>query len=541
MQSQSEATGSANVDADTSQRHKRGASGALRRGIAGLFYRLERWINWAFGNKDNPFYHLGDLTFYFFYILIVTGTYLFFFYESTVEGSFDALDRLSKEQWYLGGVMRSLHRYAADAMILTMALHILREFVMGRYRGARWFSWFTGVPVLWLVYMSGLVGFWMVWDVMAQFLAERGAEWIDWLPGFGSPMARNFLSNTTIDDLFFRLLIVIHLGISLFLGAFLLLHIKRISKAHILPPRRLATGTLLAMVILSLLKPTISQQRADLGLAPGTLDLDWFYMFAYPLMDMWSFGAVWALIGGVTLLLLVLPWLPPEKAQPVAVVNLDNCNGCGFCAADCPYEAIGMRERSDGRELGQQEAFVIADNCVQCGICTGACPSSNPFRHASALPVHHQHVGHGEGLKSGIEMPQWGVERMRREVEKALAGGAGIGKILVVGCDHGVPIQENLPSDVASLSLPCIGMLPPAFAEYALRHGANGVFFAGCRTGDCFHRLGDAWLSERFDDRRRPFLRRSVDRTRIGICWAAPSDHKHLAQELEEFKRRVGV
>ncbi len=521
------------------QQYRCGLPDGIWRGLASILYRVEAWGNRAFGNENNPFYHLGDLTFYFFYILVFTGTYLFFFYETTVEGSYEALEWLSREQWYLGGVMRSLHRYASDAMIVTMGLHVLRELIMGRYRGARWFSWITGVPTVWFVYMTGLVGFWMVWDVMAQFLAVRGSEWLDWLPVFSTPMARNFLSSATVDDLFFRLLIVIHLGASLILGALLLLHIKRVSKARIVPPRGLATGTLLAMLVLSLLKPTVSQDPVDLGTAPGTFDLDWFYMFFYPLMDVWSMGAVWALIVGVTLLLLVVPWLPPERRPPVAVVDLDNCNGCGFCAADCPYEAIGMRARTDGARA-HQEAFVIEDNCVHCGICSGACPSSNPFRHAEVLPSHPQAKGHGGGLMSGIEMPHWGMERLRRTVDEALAGDQGDGKILLLGCDHGVSVAEYSEGDVVAESLPCIGMLPPAFVEYAMRHGAKGVLVAGCRRGDCYHRLGDVWLRARFADRRRPYLRRSLNRERMGICWAASTDSQSLAKELEELRRRLG-
>ena len=33
--------------------------------------------------------------------------------------------------------MRSLHRYSSDAMVITMALHLLREFAQDRYRGPR--------------------------------------------------------------------------------------------------------------------------------------------------------------------------------------------------------------------------------------------------------------------------------------------------------------------------------------------------------------------------------------------------------------------
>ncbi len=492
-------------------------------------YAIEARFNAVFG-EYNPFYHLGDLGFFFFFIMFFSGVYLFLYYEPTVRGSYNQLQYLTRDQWYLGGIMRSLHRYAADAMVVVMALHMLRELVTGRFRGGRWFSWITGVPVLATVYLTGIVGFWMVWDKLGQFIAVRTSEWLDWLPVFASPMARNFLTNTGVTDPLFRLLMIMHIGLPLFLFIFLMLHIKRISRARILPPRALMLGTLSALVLLALVQPTVSQHRANLSVAPNILHLDWFYMFFYPLMQSWSMGAVWAALAAVTALLLVLPWLPGATVEPAAIVNLDYCSGCGLCADDCPYEAIAMQARSDGHPLFLQEASIITDNCVRCGICTGACPSSNPFRRIASEPLHR-----ARALKSGIEMPNHNVEMLRRQVERSLAGDGKAGRILLVGCEHSADIETHAAADVALLRIPCIGMLPPAFIEHALRQGAAGVLLAGCRKGDCYHRFGDAWLRLRLNNERRPMLRRSVDRSRIGFCWASPADQQHLYSALESL------
>jgi len=504
------------------------------RGFRSVFYFIEARFNKIFG-ADNPFYHLGDLGFYFFYIMLVSGIYLFFYYEPTVTGSFDELQRLSREQWFAGGVMRSLHRYAADAMVVVMVLHMLREWVIGRFRGPRWFSWFTGIPLLLMVYLSGIVGFWMVWDQLGQFIAVRTSEWLDWLPIFASPMARNFLLNTDVTDLLFRLLIIMHIGIPLFLLMGMLIHIKRVSRAQIMPPRALATGTLIALILLSLLNPVVSHERADLGTAIHSLDIDWFYLLPYPLITTGSTGMLWAIFTAIMLLLMLLPWLPPRREQkPVSAVNLDDCSGCGLCADDCPYEAIDMRQRSDAHPLFLQEAHVIASSCVACGICTGSCPSSNPFRRATA-----QSLSRGKRLKSGIEMPQYGVDKLRRDVTDALAGMAVENKILLLGCEHGADIHVHAANDIAPLLLPCIGMLPPAFIEHALQQGAAGVLVSGCRDGDCYHRLGDQWLAERLHRKRGPFLRRSVALSHIAVCHAAPPDGPALQHAIDTLRQSL--
>ncbi len=494
------------------------------------FKAVEARFNRAFG-EYNPFYQLGGLGFLFFYIMFFSGIYLFFYYEPTVSGSYDRLEFLTREQWYLGGVMRSLHRYAADGMVLVMALHILREWVLGRFHGPRWFSWTTGVPVLMLTYFCGIVGFWLVWDQLGQFIAVRTSEWLDWLPIFASPMARNFLTNADVTDLFFRLLIIMHIGLPLLLFIFLLLHIKRISRARILPSRALTLGTLGALLFLALIQPVASQARADLGTAPGILHPDWFYMFPYALMRIWSMGGVWLAFAAALVLLLALPWLVRTRPQPVAAVNLDYCSGCGLCAEDCPYEAIEMRERSDGHPLFLEEARVIDGNCVSCGICTGACPSSNPFRRTMIDGLHRARI-----LKSGIEMPHHSIEQLRQQVEAAFGSKERKGRILLVGCEHAAAPEAISAADVACVRVPCIGMLPPAFLAHALHRGAAGVLLSACRRGDCYHRLGDRWCRLRIHNERRPILRRTVDRSRIAFCWGSPQDSDLLRNTLASFR-----
>ena len=488
-----------------------------------------------FFGRFNPFYHLGALGFYFFYIMLASGVYLFIYYESTVAGSYDQLQYLTQEQWYLGGVMRSLHRYAADGMVLVMGLHLLREWVLGRFRKARLFAWVSGATLVPMVFLSGIIGFWLVWDKLGQFTAVRTSEWVDALPIFASPMARNFMLNPDVTDLFFRLLIVMHIGLPLFLLVCMLLHVKKASKASIMPPRNLAWGTLAALTVLSLVYPTVSHERADLATTVSTLNLDWFYYFLYPLMESWSMEAVWLLLGGFMLLVFLLPWLSPGKEESAALVNLDHCSGCGFCAEDCPYEAIGMRVRSEPHPQFKDEAFVIPGNCVMCGICTGSCPSSNPFRHATAIPLRRRLA-----LKSGIELPQHSVDGLRRHVDELLAGRGDNPLVIYFGCQHGAAVDGEKYPSVASVQLPCIGMLPPAFIEYALRKGAAGLLLGGCREGDCYYRQGDRWLQMRLSHQRNPMLHRSVDQSRIAVCWASPVDGGHLHGQLEALLEKSG-
>ena len=118
--------------------------------------------------------------------------------------------------------MRSFHRYASAAMGVCVTLHLLREYARDRYSGVRWFSWVSGVPLLWLLFASAIGGYWLVWDVQAQYIAITTAQLFDWLPIMVDPMASNFLNEATLSDRFFSLLVFLHIGIplSLLLGMF---------------------------------------------------------------------------------------------------------------------------------------------------------------------------------------------------------------------------------------------------------------------------------------------------------------------------------
>lgn len=489
---------------------------------------VERPFDRAFGSRDNPWNNLGALSYFFFWIVAATGLYLYIVFDTSVLGVYASVQAITA-QWYFGGVIRSLHRYASDAMAVTMTLHLLREFLKGRYAGFRWFSWVSGVPLIWLLFASGINGYWLVWDRLAQFVAIGTAELLDWLPVFGGAMVRNFLTPDSISDRFFSLLVFLHIGLPLLLLAGMWIHIQRISRANINPSRRLGWAVFAMMLVLSLVKPAVSMAPADIAQTVPTLPLDWFYLAVYPLMYAWSPAAVWALLGGVTVLLFAVPLLVRRKRAPVAVVNLSNCNGCGRCVNDCPYSAVTMRPRSDGAPHAF-EAVVNPDLCASCGICAGACPSSTPFRSIKELVT-------------GIDMPQHPVDTLRSGMEtalKRLAARPAASRVVVFGCSCAAPAAPLAGEDVEVVGLICSGQLPPSFVEYALRNGADGVVVSGCADGDCEFRLGQRWTTERLAAKREPHLRRgNVDVARLHVVEAGAADAGRLKSELAAFRARL--
>ena len=293
---------------------------ALQRLLRAAFMHAEALFNRAFGDKLNPLYHLGATIFFLFWIVGATGLYLFAFFDTSVDGAYRSVQAMTEGQWYAGGMLRSVHRYASDAMVATMAVHALRYFAFDRLRGFRWFSWVTGVALIWLIYAAGANGYMLPWDRLAQFVTQASFEWMDWLPGFGGSLIRNFISPASVSNRLFSLLVFIHIGVPLVALLVMWVHVQRVPKASTLPPRPIALAVLAMLAVMAAAQPVLSQGGpANLALAPTALELDWFLLALYPLIFAWPLAAVWALVGVGTLVLLAMPWLPPRRGPRAAL------------------------------------------------------------------------------------------------------------------------------------------------------------------------------------------------------------------------------
>jgi CDP-4-dehydro-6-deoxyglucose reductase len=334
----------------------------VQRGGQWLFLKVERLFNHAFGEDNNPLYYLGAIAYFLFWIVLGSGLYLYIFFKTSVDQANASVEYLTHEQWYLGGLMRSLHRYASDGMVLAMLLHLTRHFFFDHYRSFRWFSWISGVVVLWLVYVSGINGYMLPWDRLAQFVTVGTAEWLDWLPIFNGTLVRNFIFEGAVNDRLFSLLSFLHIGFPLGLLTLLWIHTQRVPGAKTVPPRPITAWLGVSLVVLSFAKPALSQGAANLSTVASAIELDWFYLPIFPLFYQWSVREVWMLVGGATLLFVLLPWLPPKfrlrKHEFHLIVHPDN-------------RIVAVREGETVLEAALREDIAFPFDCRNggCGVC----------------------------------------------------------------------------------------------------------------------------------------------------------------------------
>ena len=106
---------------------------------------------------------------------------------------------------------------------------------------------------------AGLVcawtGFVMAWDTFGERLAIEGGRLLDVLPIFSEPLSRIFAGDGPVPSAFFFVNLFVHIALPLGLGAGLWLHVSRLARPVLLPPRRLMWAMIGALTIASVLLP----------------------------------------------------------------------------------------------------------------------------------------------------------------------------------------------------------------------------------------------------------------------------------------------
>ncbi|MGB3715380.1 MAG: cytochrome b N-terminal domain-containing protein [Candidatus Promineifilaceae bacterium] len=115
-----------------------------------------------------PTFRLGWLSTFLFIWEAITGIFLMVFYTPRPGVAYsDIWNILTNVP--LGSLMRDLHRLGAEAMVLVVALHMLRTFITGSYKQPRQFTWVTGMLLLFLTLILSFSGYLLPWDQLAYW------------------------------------------------------------------------------------------------------------------------------------------------------------------------------------------------------------------------------------------------------------------------------------------------------------------------------------------------------------------------------------
>lgn len=491
----------------------------VKSGCLGVLRALDRAFNRLYGWKYNPLYQTGTLVVLFLVILLATGLYLLLFYR--VGSPWESVATVTGQVWG-GRWIRTLHRYASDAAIIGIVIHALRMFVQGRTWGPRTLAWVSGLVLTAVFFICGWTGYVMVWDTHGQLLAIEGAKMLDVLPIFSEPISRTFVGSEPLPRAFFFMNLFLHILLPIGVGVILWLHVSRIARAPLMPPRGLTWGATGLLLLFSIAWPIAMSEQAVVSRLPGDVPFDVFYSFWVPLSRAVPAWVGWGIIGLFSFTLLMIPrWTrPPTGRRPEpSVVNNRYCTECYQCSIDCPYEAISMVPRDDGRF--DFVALVDPALCVSCGICAGSCKP----------------MGVGPPGRTGRDQLAEAREFLRDRAPGSTA-------VVVMACtrsaDWTAARTKILELEgVVEYPVSCSGSVHTSTVELLVRAGVGGVLVASCPPRDCWNREGVTWLHARVEDRREAELMPRVDRRRVRLVNAGETGAAGLVRAVSEFAAEV--
>ncbi|MEU6997560.1 ubiquinol-cytochrome c reductase cytochrome b subunit [Nonomuraea sp. NPDC046570] len=132
---------------------------------------------------DHWSFLLGEIALYSFIILLLTGTFLTFWFKPGMghviyDGPYEPLKGVVMSEAYAssleisfevrgGLLMRQMHHWAALLFVAGMMVHMLRVFFTGAYRKPRELNWVIGVLLLTLALLEGLTGYSLPDDLLS--------------------------------------------------------------------------------------------------------------------------------------------------------------------------------------------------------------------------------------------------------------------------------------------------------------------------------------------------------------------------------------
>jgi len=285
----------------------------------------------------NPLYLLGPMLYYFYMITVVSGVILMLWYEPTTTGAYDSIVRISREIGRvtigglvlpLGSLVRSVHKYAADAVFVCFILRIYRMYFAGEYKRPGELGWMIFFLGLVLTMISGVTGYLLIWNQRAFWAAKTILtvpvyldELTAWIPQigqnltFGSMIAYIFLGGPAIGQATITRFYSLHFGISIILLLLMEIYVYRTRRER-LKMSWFPLVLFFAMVlVVSWILPAEMGRRADPNRTPLPILSDWYFLALYQYVKytppLWA-GLGPGLLIGVGML---VPFLDRSKSR----------------------------------------------------------------------------------------------------------------------------------------------------------------------------------------------------------------------------------
>ena len=128
---------------------------------------------------------------------LFTGILLKFAYGPVPTQAYESLVHL-QEGFLFGQLVRNIHFWSANLLVVVVCLHGLRVFFTGGFHPPRRLNWVVGLSLFILVLASNLTGYLLPWDQLAYWATTICAGMLEYIPLIGSRLQQVVLGGSQI-------------------------------------------------------------------------------------------------------------------------------------------------------------------------------------------------------------------------------------------------------------------------------------------------------------------------------------------------------
>lgn len=254
------------------------------------------------GHLKRWWWCLGGTPAYLFIVQAITGVLLTFYYVPTPEGAYESVQLITDEirfGWYI----RSMHKWAANLMIVALLFHMIRVFFTGAYRKPREGNWILGCFLLFITLGFGFSGYSLIYEQLSYWGATVAGNILEAVPLFGPKLADFLRGGPHVGSNMLTRLFVFHIGalptimVVMLLAHLLLMRAHGVSELgspakrdtarfpfipdHLLTEIGIAMFLMFLLSFLAIVFPVGMGPKADPLTTPEHIKPEWYFFWAF--------------------------------------------------------------------------------------------------------------------------------------------------------------------------------------------------------------------------------------------------------------------
>jgi quinol-cytochrome oxidoreductase complex cytochrome b subunit len=272
-------------------------------------------------------------------LLFTTGMMQKFVYQPVPDRAYESILHLQNNVLF-GQLIRNIHHWSANILLLVVFLHFLRVFFTGAFHAPRQFNWIIGLTMFVLILGSNFTGYLLPWDQLAFWAVTICTGMLEYIPFIGQGLKEMILGGTDMGPATLSNFFAIHTAI---IPSCLLLlmpfHFWRVrksgglvmprtpeenpgSKGEMVPTipnlilRELVVAAVLIafIMLLSIVYDAPLGAEANPGLSPNPTKAPWYFAGFQELLlhihPLFAFVVMPFIVAGI---LVLLPYIPYDE------------------------------------------------------------------------------------------------------------------------------------------------------------------------------------------------------------------------------------